>query len=125
MTDSLFQSTECDGTPCSPTSRRAHAIDVVAGISSDILQVHLTFTRAWHRRPTIESLAIRYIQALRRIIEHCLSPQAGGFSPLYDFPFANLDQNEIDVLVETHPPLEDILYLLGHRCRTGDVVPCF
>jgi hypothetical protein len=40
-------------------------------------------------------LAERYHQALRDIIEHCRSPQAGGRS-ISDFPLADLDQDSFD-----------------------------
>jgi len=42
-----------------------------------------------------EDLAQRFVEALRSIIAHCQSPEAGGFTPS-DFPLAQLSQDELD-----------------------------
>jgi len=38
------------------------------------------YSEAVHRRSTIEDLAQRFVEALRSIIAHCQSPEAGGFT---------------------------------------------
>jgi non-ribosomal peptide synthase protein (TIGR01720 family) len=35
------------------------------------------------------------MEALRAVIAHCTTPEAGGFTPS-DFPLAQLDQEELD-----------------------------
>jgi microcystin synthetase protein McyA len=39
------------------------------------------------------------------LIDHCLSPEAGGFTPS-DFPLADLDQQQLDQLANILDALE-------------------
>jgi non-ribosomal peptide synthase protein (TIGR01720 family) len=48
-----------------------------------------------HRRGTVEHLAQLFMQALRSLIAHCQSPEAGGYTPS-DFPLGDLDQQQLD-----------------------------
>lgn len=74
---------------------RGAAIEVDAGIFDERFQVEWSFSRNLHRRDTIESLARDYMRALREIIAHCLSPDAGGRTPS-DFALARLSQAELN-----------------------------
>jgi len=49
------------------------------------------YSEQMHRRTSIEGLAQGFIKALRSLISHCQSPEAGGYTPS-DFPAANLSQ---------------------------------
>jgi len=60
-----------------------------------------------HRRSTIEALAEGFIEALRSLIAHCLSPQAGGYTPS-DFPLAKVDQQRLDRMVGEGRQIEDV-----------------
>ena len=71
--------------PCSRSSYSAHFTN----------QLNWEYSVNIHRRTTIEQLAENYMQALRAIIIHCQSPEAGGHTPS-DFPLANLN-NEMEV----------------------------
>jgi non-ribosomal peptide synthase protein (TIGR01720 family) len=51
-----------------------------------------------HDRVTIETLAEETMAALRVLIAHCTSPEAGGYTPS-DFTEANLSQSELDALL--------------------------
>ena len=51
-----------------------------------------------HQRATIERFADGFAEALRSIIDHCLSPEAGGHTPS-DFLVADMDQRELDQLI--------------------------
>ncbi|WP_240196875.1 condensation domain-containing protein, partial [Nonomuraea lactucae] len=55
------------------------------------------FCRGLHRAETIERVAESYVRALRALVEHCLSPGAGGFTPS-DFALVRLDQAAVDAL---------------------------
>jgi fengycin family lipopeptide synthetase B len=44
---------------------------------------------------TLEQLAALVIEHLQLLIEHCQSPEAGGFTPS-DFPEADLEQADLD-----------------------------
>jgi non-ribosomal peptide synthase protein (TIGR01720 family) len=52
-----------------------------------------------HRRATVEELASDFVEALRSLIAHCQSPEAGGYTPS-DFPDVELSQADIEALVE-------------------------
>jgi non-ribosomal peptide synthase protein (TIGR01720 family) len=51
-----------------------------------------------HERATIEGLAHAYLAALRALIAHCQSGEAGGFTPS-DFPKARISQKELDTVL--------------------------
>ena len=51
-----------------------------------------------HRRETVEALAREFVAELRGLIEHCLSAEAGGYTPS-DFKRVDLSQDELDDLL--------------------------
>jgi non-ribosomal peptide synthase protein (TIGR01720 family) len=63
------------------------------------LRVSFQFSENLHQRETMQGLARRFGAALRGLIEHCLSPEAGGASPS-DFPLADIDQATLDRLLQ-------------------------
>jgi non-ribosomal peptide synthase protein (TIGR01720 family) len=81
----------------SPRARRRYLLDVTASVSNGKLAIQWTYSEARHHRATIDALADRYVEALRALIEHCLSPEAGGYTPS-DFQEQGLSQNVIDML---------------------------
>ena len=82
-------------------NRRSHLLEVEARVHEGRLQVQWIYSREIHLRTTIEQLAKRFVAALGEIIQHCLAPGAGGFTPS-DFPLARLDQQTIDLLSNKH-----------------------
>ncbi len=85
-----------------PAQRRAHLIEVLAAVSGGQLQVEMMHAAERHERATIEVLAQRFVATLRLLIEHCLSPGAGGPTPS-DFQRAKLTQDAIDMLIGMDP----------------------
>lgn len=79
----------------SPLGTRAYLLDINASVVEGRLQVAWTYSETLHRPQTIETLARDYSEALRELIAHCLSPEAGGYTPS-DFPEAGLSQDELD-----------------------------
>lgn len=77
---------------------RSHLLHITVTIFNNQLHAEWTYSRNVHRRETIETLAGDFIAALRAIIAHCLSPDAGGYTPS-DFPEAQLSQEELDNLI--------------------------
>lgn len=76
--------------------------------------------------PSIHDLAHRYRQVLTSLIAHCVSPDAGGYTPS-DFPLANLDQEQLDHLYRLDPAIDDVYPLapmqrsiLRQRAHTGN-----
>ncbi|HMF55053.1 MAG TPA: amino acid adenylation domain-containing protein [Pyrinomonadaceae bacterium] len=91
-------------------NRRTHLLEVNAGIFDGELRLDWSYSSELHNDTTIERLAKTFAQALRGIIEHCLSPGAGGYTPS-DFPLAKLDQQRLDELLKTVGPVADIYTL--------------
>jgi non-ribosomal peptide synthase protein (TIGR01720 family) len=56
------------------------------------------YSAGLHRQATIPALADRSMAALRRLIEHCRSPEAGGYTPS-DFGKARVSQRDLDSLL--------------------------
>ena len=91
----LSPAPESSGAAFSPSARRAHLIDINAAIEDGQLRITWTYSENLHRRDTIDALATSYLEALRQLIAHCLSPNAGGYTSS-DFRLAGLDQRELD-----------------------------
>jgi non-ribosomal peptide synthase protein (TIGR01720 family) len=81
----------------SPRARRSHVLEVNAYVRDGRLHVEWVYCRTLHRRETIERLAADFLDRLAAVVAHCLSPEAGGFTPS-DFPLARLDESELDKL---------------------------
>ena len=55
----------------------------------------------------MEALAEGFLAELQVLIEHCLAPGAGGYTPS-DFPLARLTQGELDALLGGERGIEDL-----------------
>ncbi|MCL5995557.1 MAG: amino acid adenylation domain-containing protein, partial [Chloroflexi bacterium] len=80
------------------TGQRGHLLEVNGAIIERQLRVEWTYSEALHQRTAIEEVASDFVEALRLLIVHCESPEAGGYTPS-DFPDAELSQSEIDALL--------------------------
>jgi len=83
----------------SPRNRRSHWLDITGSILGGRLGFEWTYGEDVVDRPAIERVAGRFLDALREIIAHCQSPDAGGYTPS-DFPLAHLDQKRLDRLLK-------------------------
>jgi non-ribosomal peptide synthase protein (TIGR01720 family) len=88
---------ESAGPSHSPRGRRRYLIDVTASVSGGRLGVQWTYSETRHERATIEALADRFVTALRALVAHSLSPEAGGYTAS-DFQEKGLSQSVIDML---------------------------
>jgi len=88
---------ESAGAQHSPRARRTHLLEVNASIAGGKLQVQLTYGDAVHERSSVTALAERFMESLRGLIAHCLSPEAGGYTAS-DFQAGNLSQDIVDKL---------------------------
>lgn len=70
-------------------------LEIMALIVGDQLRLECSYSETVHRRVTIERLVDDFMDSLRMVIEHCLSPEVGGFTPA-DFPEAHLSQEKLD-----------------------------
>ena len=82
----------------SPQGTRSHLLDINAAVVAGKLQVTWKYSRNFHNESTIEKLSRDYIKTLEQLIDHCLSPDAGDYTPS-DFPLAQLEQLELDQLL--------------------------
>jgi non-ribosomal peptide synthase protein (TIGR01720 family) len=74
-------------------------LDINAVVEQSELRFEWTYSEHAHRRSTIETLANNFIEALRRLIAHCQSADAGGYTPS-DFSKARLSQTELDSFLD-------------------------
>jgi non-ribosomal peptide synthase protein (TIGR01720 family) len=89
---------ESSGPTCSPLGTRSHLLEVTAVIVGGRLKLDWGYSENLHERSAIEHLAGNFIEALRAIIHHCQSPEAGGYTPS-DFVEAGLSQDDLDELM--------------------------
>jgi len=86
------------GPPHHPAGERSHALVINASVVGGRLRATFGYSRRLHRRRTLDRLAGDFLAALRELIAHCRSGEAGAFTPS-DFPDADLDQRQLDDLL--------------------------
>jgi non-ribosomal peptide synthase protein (TIGR01720 family) len=97
--DALFTpAPDSAGPPYSLRQRREYLLEIHASISASQLHVTWIYSQNLHRQATIAALAQAFIAALRTLIAHCQSPEAGGYTPS-DFPDLELRPDELDALL--------------------------
>jgi amino acid adenylation domain-containing protein/non-ribosomal peptide synthase protein (TIGR01720 family) len=99
--------TESAGPSRSERGQRWHRLEVEALVTGGRLNIGWRYSESLHNQETIARLAEEYSEELRRLIEHCRSEEAGGFTPS-DFPLAKLDQGVLDRLYAADRQIEDI-----------------
>jgi non-ribosomal peptide synthase protein (TIGR01720 family) len=87
---------EAQGPAHSPRARRSFLIDVNAKVSGGRLSVSWAYG-PHHDEATLSALAQSYLAALRALVAHCVSPEAGGYTPS-DFQEQGLSQDVVDML---------------------------
>jgi amino acid adenylation domain-containing protein/non-ribosomal peptide synthase protein (TIGR01720 family) len=93
---SIFRpASESAGETQSPRASRDYLLEVNGLIVNDQLRLNWTYSKALHRKTTVEKLAQIYIEKLRSLIVHCQSPNAGSYTPS-DFPQMQFNQQELD-----------------------------
>ena len=100
-TTGIFQKAPFSSEPhFSTRGQRSHLLDVTCAVSNSQFQAVWTYSEKLHRYATIEQVARTFLDALRAIITHCQSPDAGGYTPS-DFPHVAMSQEQLDeILVE-------------------------
>jgi amino acid adenylation domain-containing protein/non-ribosomal peptide synthase protein (TIGR01720 family) len=89
---------ESSGSTRSPQARRAHLLEITGSVIGGRLQLSWTYNENIHQRSTIEEVAGDFLSSLQLLIAHCLSSQAGGYTPS-DFAKVTISQKELDALV--------------------------
>ncbi|HEY0607135.1 MAG TPA: condensation domain-containing protein, partial [Herpetosiphonaceae bacterium] len=88
---------EMRGPNVDPQAQRPYLLEISAIVGGGQLRLQWRYGEQIHRRAAIEGFAEHCMAALRAIINHCLAPEAGGFTPS-DFPAARVNQKELDKL---------------------------
>jgi non-ribosomal peptide synthase protein (TIGR01720 family) len=81
----------------SPRGNRRYLLDINGFVLGGKLQLEWTYSEQIHQRTSIEQLAQGFVEALRSLIAHCQSPEAGGYTPS-DFQKAKVNQKDLDRL---------------------------
>ena len=89
---------ESSGPIHSLRGNRSRLLELNGVIVGGRLRLDWTYSENVHRRATVEGIAEDFAEALRSLITHCQSPEAGGYTPS-DFPEADLSQKELDDLI--------------------------
>ncbi|WP_394841909.1 non-ribosomal peptide synthase/polyketide synthase [Pendulispora brunnea] len=93
-----------------PEQARTHALEVSVIVDGGRLHAEWTFCTGLHARKTVAHLAERFVGHLRTLMAHCLSPEAGGYTPS-DFPLARIEQAGLDRLIGSGRGIEDVYRL--------------
>jgi len=89
-----------------PSQIRPHLLTIHALIAEGRFRTDWIYSEHLHNKDTIERVANQFIEALRGLIDHCLSEHAGGYTPS-DFALAGLDQEALDRLKSKYETNED------------------
>jgi amino acid adenylation domain-containing protein/non-ribosomal peptide synthase protein (TIGR01720 family) len=99
-TSSPFRlATESVGALHSPAAERTCLLSINSSVSDQHLSVEWTFSRNIYRRETVEQLARDFLASLRDLIADCRSGTTGSYTPS-DFPEADIDQENLNLLLE-------------------------
>ena len=106
--EALFQPLDAPlGAIHDPAAPLPNELSVDSQVSGGELVLRWTFSAERHERETIATLAEAYLDELQRLIEHCLTDEAGGLTPS-DFPLAKLTQGQLDSLPVPAAQIEDV-----------------
>jgi amino acid adenylation domain-containing protein/non-ribosomal peptide synthase protein (TIGR01720 family) len=90
---------ESSGDTRSPSQKRFYALDVSGFVLRKELHLSFTYDGTRFRETTMSGLLEEYRQALLDLVEHCLSPEAGGYTPS-DFPDIALNWENLNLILE-------------------------
>ncbi|AUB35492.1 Glutamate-1-semialdehyde aminotransferase [Nostoc flagelliforme CCNUN1] len=89
---------ESQGAEHDSQENRYHLVDISGLVMNGKLEINWTYSEKVHQSSTIKRLAQWFLEALATLIDHCQSPNAGGYTPS-DFPEAELSQAELDEIL--------------------------
>ncbi|MGD1911927.1 MAG: amino acid adenylation domain-containing protein, partial [Rivularia sp. (in: cyanobacteria)] len=76
-------------------SERPYLLEINGSIIDEQLKLTWTYSKHFYDKSFIDNLGKKYLEALIKLIEHCQSPDSGGYTPS-DFSLAKLEQNQLD-----------------------------
>ncbi|WP_437913629.1 amino acid adenylation domain-containing protein [Sorangium sp. So ce302] len=90
---------ESSGAEHDPRSPLAYEIEIDAAMYDGRLEATFQYSAARYQEETIAAVSALWRDALRELIAHCLSPDAGGYTPS-DFTDVALAADELDSILE-------------------------
>ncbi|HEY0606305.1 MAG TPA: amino acid adenylation domain-containing protein, partial [Herpetosiphonaceae bacterium] len=93
---------ESSGPAISPRNQRSYALVINALIIGGQLHIDWMFSGEMLYAATVERLAQRFVQTLRQLIDHCMLPESGQYTPS-DFPDVELTQAQIGQILAEIP----------------------
>jgi len=90
---------ESPGAEQDPQSPLPDELAIDAAVYDGRLEATFRYSGARFREDTVKAVGELWLRALRELIEHCLSPDAGRLSPS-DFPDVALASAELDAILE-------------------------
>ena len=82
-----------------PQADRSHQIEINVLIEDGVLKWRWMYSSNVYKVSTIDQLANACLINLQALIEHCLDPQAGGYTPS-DFEAVDISQDDLDSLID-------------------------
>ncbi|WP_437287305.1 amino acid adenylation domain-containing protein [Sorangium sp. So ce406] len=90
--------TESPGAEHDPRSPLPYEIEIDAAVYDGRLEATFRYSAARYRQETVAAVSALWRDALRELIAHCLSPEAGGYTPS-DFTDVALAPDELDSIL--------------------------
>ncbi|HEY9402414.1 MAG TPA: hypothetical protein VIQ24_06950, partial [Pyrinomonadaceae bacterium] len=90
----------------SPKGLRSHLFEIGGHVVGGQLHISWAYSENLHERSTVERLTESYLEALRSIITHAVSAEAGAYTAS-DFPEAGLSQQDLDEIIAELSEFED------------------
>ena len=101
----LTLTNESTGSSQSLRGKRSYLLEINGFVADGQMQFDWMYSEEIHQQATIETLAQRFIEALRSLIAHCQSSEAGGYTPSDFAEFQSSQWNQTD--------LDDIIAAIG------------
>jgi len=82
-----------------PEGRRVHLLEIGGNVRDNRLTMTFSYSENLFKEETVRNFARIYLEELKAVIEHCLSTEAGGYTPS-DFRDVDLDQEDLEDLLD-------------------------
>ncbi|HEU4533135.1 MAG TPA: condensation domain-containing protein, partial [Polyangiaceae bacterium] len=89
---------ESPGAERDPYNAPAHELSIDAAVHGGRFEATWVYSGARYRRETVAAAGALFRDALKGLIAHCLSPEAGAYAPS-DFPDVELLPQELDAIL--------------------------
>ncbi|MCP4659008.1 MAG: hypothetical protein GY856_26655 [bacterium] len=102
----LRPAVESAGSAIGTEGQRRYLLEINGGVADGCLRLTWTYSENLHRRATIEALAAGFLEALRGLIRHCLSPGDRPFPRPPDALYPGADREPAVPLPLDLPPAD-------------------